>query len=35
VAGSCQHINEPLGSIKVEKFLDYVSDYQEGLLCVE
>jgi hypothetical protein len=27
VAGSCEHDNEPSGSIKAEEFLDYLSDY--------
>jgi hypothetical protein len=27
VAGSCEHSNEPLGSIKGEEFLDKLSDY--------
>jgi hypothetical protein len=28
VAGSCEHGNEPLGSIKDGEFLDYLRDYQ-------
>jgi hypothetical protein len=28
VAGSCEHGNEPSGSIKVGEFLDYLSNYQ-------
>jgi hypothetical protein len=28
VAGSCEHGNEPSGSIKGGKFLDWLSDYQ-------
>jgi hypothetical protein len=28
VASSCEHDNEPLGSIKDGKFLDGLSDYQ-------
>jgi hypothetical protein len=28
VAGSCEHGNEPSGSIKGEKFLDYLNDCQ-------
>jgi hypothetical protein len=28
VADCCEHGNEPSGSIKCEKFLDYLSDYQ-------
>jgi len=28
VAGSCEHCNEALGSIKGKEFLDYLSDYQ-------
>jgi len=26
-AGSCEHGNEPSGSIKGREFLDYLSDY--------
>jgi hypothetical protein len=28
VAGSCEHDNEPSGSIKGREFLDQLSDYQ-------
>jgi hypothetical protein len=28
VADSCEHDNEPSGSIKGEEFLEYLSDYQ-------
>jgi hypothetical protein len=28
VAGSCEHGNEPSGSIRGEEVLDYLSDYQ-------
>jgi hypothetical protein len=28
MAGSCEHINEPSGSIKGGTFLDHLSDYQ-------
>jgi len=28
VAGSCEHGNEPSGSKKGGKFLDYLSDYE-------
>jgi hypothetical protein len=34
MVGSCEHVNEPLGSIKCGKFLDYLSmllSSQEGL----
>jgi hypothetical protein len=27
VAGSCEHGNEPLGSIKGGEFLDWLNDY--------
>jgi hypothetical protein len=27
VAGSCEHGNEPSGSIEVREFLDYLSDF--------
>jgi len=27
MAGSCEHGNEPLGFIKGEEFLDWMSDY--------
>jgi hypothetical protein len=38
VAGSCEHGNEPSGSIKCEEFLDYLSVLlvsQEGLCSME
>jgi hypothetical protein len=28
VAGSCEHGNEPSGSIKCGEFLDWLSDFQ-------
>jgi hypothetical protein len=28
MAGSCEHSNEPTGSIKGREFLDHLSDYQ-------
>jgi hypothetical protein len=33
VVGSCDHDNEPSGSIKRREFLDYLSDYQLLNLC--
>jgi hypothetical protein len=38
VAGSCEHDNEPSGSIKCGEFLDYLSvlvDSKEGLCSME
>jgi hypothetical protein len=28
VVGSCEHSNEPLHSIKVGEFIDYLNNYQ-------
>jgi hypothetical protein len=34
VAGCCEHGNEPLGSIKGERFLEYMSDSRLLKDCV-
>jgi hypothetical protein len=35
MAGSCEHSNEPLGSIKCGEFLYWLSVLQEGLCSME
>jgi hypothetical protein len=40
VVVSCEHGSDPIGSIKVDEFLDHLSDYQflkedSAVLCVQ